>query len=66
MKIKYIKADILYECFLDYENITNICNGCDSQNHTFDSCSFNTKSVAFRIERVQEPSQVDKSQGLRD
>lgn len=66
MKIKYIRDDVLYECFLDYDNITNICYGCGSQNHKFDSCSFNTKSVAFHIERLQEPSQVDESQGLLD
>lgn len=27
LKIKYIRYGCLYECFVDYENITNLCYG---------------------------------------
>lgn len=65
MEVKYIRSDTLYECFFDYGNISSICYGCGSQSHNFDACSFNTKSLAFRVEKLQEPSQVDKSHSLR-
>lgn len=32
-KLKYIRGGSLYECFIDYENITNIFYGCGSQTH---------------------------------
>lgn len=63
MRVKYIRDDSLYECFIGYENITNICYGCGSQSHKFDSHSF--KNVAFLVEKLQEPSQVEDSCGLR-
>lgn len=65
MKIKYIMDDVLIECFVDYVNITNICYGCGCQNHKFNSCFFNTKSVVFCIKRFPEPSQIE-FQGLWD
>lgn len=30
-KVKYIRNATLYECLIDYENITSICYGCCSQ-----------------------------------
>lgn len=41
-------------CIIDDENITNICYGCGSQKHKFDFCKLNTKSVSFRIKKLQE------------
>lgn len=63
MKIKYIHCGSVYECLVDYENIISICYGCGSENHKFDACSFNSKSMAIRIERVHESSQMEDSQG---
>lgn len=47
MKIKYFRDDSIYECFIDYENITNICYRCGSHYHKFDSCYLNSKSVSY-------------------
>lgn len=61
LKIKYIRDGILYECFLDYENITNICHGCGSQAHKFDSYVFKSKHLVFKVKNLQEMLQVDDS-----
>lgn len=50
MKIQYSPCGWDYGCLVDYENITTFCYGCGSQNHKFDACSFNSKSMASRIE----------------
>lgn len=47
---------IFYGCFLDYENITNICFGCGSQSHEFDLCILNSKSIALKVKKLQEIS----------
>lgn len=60
IKIKYLRDGSLYKCFIDYENITNICYGWGSHNHKFDICSLNSKSVSFKVERLQdEPQNVE-------
>lgn len=51
----------MYECFLDYENITNICFGYDSQSHKFDTCTLNSKGIGMRIENFQESFHIDES-----
>lgn len=61
MKIKYIWDGILYECLLDFENITNVCYSCGSQSHESRTSLFNSESIAFRIEKLQELSEVDDS-----
>lgn len=50
MKIKYFRDDSIYECFFDYQNISNIRYGCGSHYHKFDSCYLNSKSVSFKVE----------------
>lgn len=59
MKIQYIRSGLVYDCLVDYENITTIFYGYGSQNHKFDACSLNSKSMAFRIERLQEQLQTE-------
>lgn len=48
-KLKYFFESVIYECLLDYENITNICFGCGSQSHKFDSCTLNSKNIAIEL-----------------
>lgn len=38
--------------FWDYENITDICYGCGSQDHKFDTCNLNSKNISFKIKNV--------------
>lgn len=54
MKTKYIQNGIIYECFLDCENITSICSGY----HRPGSCVLNSKSLAFKVEKLPEMSQI--------
>lgn len=63
-KLKYFDERFFYERLPHYENITNICFRCGSQLHNFDSCMFNSKSIALKIEKSHEVSQVDESLGL--
>lgn len=49
---KSFMDDSIYECFIDYENITNVCYGCGSDYHKFDTCYLNSKSVSFKVERL--------------
>lgn len=49
MKIQYIRSGLVYDCLVDYENITTIFYGYGSQNHKFDACSLNSKSMAFEL-----------------
>lgn len=52
-KINYVQEGILYEHLLDYENITSICFGCGSQSYRFNFCTFTSKNVAFKVEKLQ-------------
>lgn len=36
---------------IDYENITEICYGCGSQDHKFDTCYINVECV-FKVETI--------------
>lgn len=64
--IKYFRDGNMYECLLDCENITNICFGCGSQSHRFDTCMFNSKSIIFKVEKLSEVSSVADSLKLKD
>lgn len=46
----------LFECLLGYENITNIFLAVILKSHKFDSCIFNTRSTALKVEKLQELS----------
>lgn len=62
-RLKYFHEDVVYENLLDCENITNICFGCDSQSHKFDSCALNSKVLLLGSMNLQETSQMDESLG---
>lgn len=49
MEIMYRRDGSLHTCLLDYENITNICYGCGSQYHKFDSCVLNSKISPWEL-----------------
>lgn len=57
--IKYVLVDVYRECLLDYENITSICFGFESQSHKFDSYKCNSKNIALELESFKRFSQVD-------
>lgn len=52
VKIKCMHDGIFYECLLGYENITDICFDCGSQSHRLNSCVLNSKSIAFKVEKL--------------
>lgn len=52
---------VFINAFLIMNTLPNICYGCGSQNHNSDACSINIENIAFRVKKVQEPSQVDYS-----
>lgn len=62
--LKYVLDGVCHECLLDYENITIICFGCGSQSQKFDTCRFNSRNIALKLENFQELSQADESQDL--
>lgn len=64
--IKYFRNGNLYECLLDYENITNIYVGCGSQSNRFGTCMFNYKSIILKMEKLLEVSQVADSVELKE
>lgn len=57
-EIKYKRDGALHSCLLDNRDSTDICYGCGSQNHKFDTNVFNSKNISIRIENVQVVSQV--------
>lgn len=63
-KLRYLREGIFYECFLNYENITNICFCWGSQSHKCDSFMFNSRRIALKVENLPEISQVDETLGL--
>lgn len=44
---------MLHSCLLDYENTTDVCDGCGSQHHKYDTCILKSKIISFRLENVQ-------------
>lgn len=65
MEIKHRREGVIHTCFLDYENITDICYSCGSQDHKFDSCILISENVAFKRENVQIiPEIADNIQSL--
>lgn len=64
-KLKFYFEGVVYECLLDYENITNIYFRCGRQSHKFESCALTFESSGIRIENFQEASRTDEYVGLK-
>lgn len=51
MEIKYKRGNHIKTTLVDYENLTDICYGCDQQDHKFENCLLFPKSFSIEVEK---------------
>lgn len=60
MEIKYKGGNNIKSALTDYENLTDICYGCEQQDHKFENCPLFPKSFSIKTEKRHVDSSTPK------
>lgn len=61
MEITYSRDGVVHSCLLAYENVTDFCYCCGTQDYKFKSCVLKSKKRALKIENVQAVSKGEEN-----